>query len=129
MDKNISEEVAAYWRGIELSVALEVFKIIPRGLVAYKSEFSDLEIDLSRSNPYALTRTPEGRRVDLSVIGWATHDTEGLDEFAGHLEWLKANNRRNIKYQIGYEREMSHQTPQIRYILVEYEDKVEERGF
>lgn len=127
-NKNISEEVAANWRGMQLSGAMDVFTTTPKGLVAHKSEFSALEIDLTRTSPYAMTRTPEGQRIDLSVLDWETHDTEGLDEFAGHLEWLRANYR-DIKYQIGYERDSSRQSPQIRYVRVEYGDKVEEKGF
>ena len=129
MNKNISKEVAAYWHGIELSVAMDVLRTIPKDTVAYKSEFSDLEIDLSGSSPHAQTRTPEGERIDLSVIDWASHDTEGLDEFAGHLDWLRSNNKDKIAYQIGYERDCSRGKPQVRYVRVAYGSEVEERGF
>jgi hypothetical protein len=128
INKTINEKNAAYWNGITLSPILDVLRTPLKGLESFKSEFKELELDLSGMVPHAFARTPEGQRIDFSVLEWNNHDSEALDNLSGHIEWLKENFR-DVKYQIGYTIDFGRGKPQAKYVRVEYGDTVEERTF
>jgi len=125
-DKDVSIHDAEYWKRMPLSLADAVFDVTPRAEEAHKSEFSDFSIDLSGRVPNSSARTLTGKRIELSVLEC---DSEILDEFAGHLAWLRNNNGNMIKYELGYTRDFSHGKPKLRYVNIRYGQEVEEKVF
>jgi hypothetical protein len=130
VNKKSSEEfkmmvkTAVYWNGLSLSPAMDVLRNAPQGLEFCKSEFTDLEVDLTGRVPSAYARTSEGQRVDLSVFEC---ELDVLREFAGKLASLRGD--KEVRYQIGYVREPSRGNPKMRYVRIDRENKPEEHFF
>lgn len=119
----------AFWSGLELTLADEVLQSSPETLQAYKSEVKELEIDLSRGRPLIDARTLSKRRFGLSISSYAL---DNLDKFIVPLDLLQERARiegKQINYQIGFVRDFSIGAPQLRYVRVEYDGKVDERIF
>jgi len=122
----MSKQNIEHWRSMPLISIEEVLARTPEGEELGKSAFSDLDIDLSGSVPNSFARTLSGKRVDLSVLDC---DSEILDDFARDLDWIRSTQRSSTGYQIGYSRDFSHGKPQLKYIRIEYGQKVEEKVF
>lgn len=113
------------WRNLELTLADEVMNNPSTRAEVYKSEFTNIVVNILGNSHCIYARTLTGRRLELSV---ADAEREEVNKFATRLNKLKSKTKGAIKYYLGYEKDQRVKgAPHLRYIRAEFAGQVRER--